>query len=103
MEDGALGNLAAAGDREESASHQVDSVFMGCAHPLDLVLIPSERKSKIMGTRIENDWNHGLDEKLSLVKGVTGLDCGGWGLGQSGGPWAPGGKCFAPFYDFNVS
>ena len=40
VEDWALGNLAAAGDREESASH--------------------------------HDWNHALDENLSLVKGVAG-------------------------------
>ena len=58
-------------------------------------MIPSERTSKTMGTHVENDWNHALDEKLSLVKEVTGLDCGGWGLGQSGSPRAPGGECFA--------
>ena len=33
---------------------------------------------------VAHDGNDGLDEKLSLVKGVTGLDCGGWGIGQSG-------------------
>ena len=86
MEDGALGNLAAAGDREESASHHFSSCFyefreicrcaMCCAHPRNLGLIQSERATKIMGVRIENDWNHALDRKLSLVKEVTGVDCG---------------------------
>ena len=70
---------------------------MGCAHPRDLGLIPSEEASKIMGIGIENDWNHALDENLSMVKGVRGADCGRCCLGQSGDPWAPGGECFAPY------
>ena len=49
-----------------------------------------------MGIHAENELFHDLEPKIWWIKGGPGAQTGGWGLGQSGAPWRPGGECFAP-------
>jgi len=59
-------------------------------------LIPSERALKIMGIDFRDHSFDRLRPEISWVKGGLGYQTGGYGPGQSGVPWSPGGECFAP-------
>ena len=54
-----------------------------------------------MGINVENDSEHGLEPKLSRIKGGPGAQTGGTPSRQSGSPLSPGGECFAPFFNEN--
>ena len=73
--------------------------YFWCSRPLAIKSrIPSERAPKTMGIHVEFVLFHGFHVEISWIKGGPWTDSGGWGPGQSGAPWWPGGECFAPFF-----